>query len=177
MNAKNDMLIFELCRDPKYLIKDDGTIFRKVKQTEAHPDGWRQTGCSVMTGGYLGLKYKGTMLQVSRIIWANFKKYLRADLEVNHLSGIKSDNTVSNLELCTSSTNKKHGYRYLGWKPRRGNARLSWEKVDQIRKDRRAGYTLRKISESQEVPYESVRRVVNGDTYPEHLRGSSHDED
>ena len=47
---------------------------------------------------------------VHRLMGLTFLK-LAPKLEVNHLNGLKLDNNISNLEVCTKSENIKHAYR------------------------------------------------------------------
>lgn len=49
-------------------------------------------------------------LHVHRIVLLTFKP-IDKDLQVNHIDGIKSNNTLINLEWCTDSENKIHAYK------------------------------------------------------------------
>ena len=58
--------------------------------------------------------------------------------QINHISGVKDDNRVENLEWCTSSENTKHSYDILGrvgktnMKGRFGKLNVLSKKVQQI---------------------------------------------
>jgi hypothetical protein len=51
--------------------------------------------------------------------------------EINHINGIKDDNSINNLEWCTRSENLKHAHRTGLTK---GNAKLTTELVREIRR-------------------------------------------
>jgi hypothetical protein len=64
----------------------------------------------------IAVRHKGKTLnkKVHRLI---AEKYIINPLnkkQVNHKNGIKSDNTIKNLEWVTQSENLKHSYKYLG---------------------------------------------------------------
>lgn len=69
--------------------------------------------------GYLRVRvYKGNTrvtLKVHRAVAQAFIPNPKNLPEVNHINGIKNDNSVENLEWCTASDNEKHAYR-LGLK-------------------------------------------------------------
>lgn len=44
-----------------------------------------------------------------------------AGKQCNHINGIKTDNSIDNLEYCTASENHYHSYQVLGKKAARGN--------------------------------------------------------
>ncbi|MDF2605918.1 MAG: putative endonuclease [Bacillales bacterium] len=88
-------------------------------------------------------------------------------LEINHISEIKSDNSISNLELCTRKENMNKSRKKLG-----GNKRLGWELARNIReefqlsKDKKStfiNYYLTKIEQS--FTYSAIENVLNGKTY------------
>lgn len=64
--------------------------------------------------GYVQFKLggrKGRCVFIHRIIWETFMGKIPLGLEINHKDGIKSNNKLSNLEICTSSENQKHAYQ------------------------------------------------------------------
>lgn len=55
---------------------------------------------------------------VHRIVWeAHNNKQIPEGLQINHINGIRADNHISNLEVCTASENILHSFRVLGKKP------------------------------------------------------------
>ena len=48
---------------------------------------------------------------VHRLVAETFYEGVADKFEVNHISGIKDDNSLDNLEFCTRSENMKHAYR------------------------------------------------------------------
>lgn len=102
------------------------------------------------------------------------KAFLTADdarPEVNHKSGVKSDNSASNLEWVTKSENSKHAYR-TGLRERKGptpkfgmdnpGARHSTEVVLAIVAARANGETFKQISERLGVSQAQACRIANG---------------
>lgn len=170
MSATNDKLIFELCEDSNYQIKEDGTILTIIQRNGKPGVSWRSAGGSHTPHGYLSMRYKGTALMMHRVIWAKFKNYLRCDLVINHINGNKKDNSLGNLELVTERTNQKHAYSIGMKRVQRGNAKLSWNKVREIRNDWNNGqYTLRKLQEKYVVPKSTLHGIVTGKTYKPEL--------
>jgi hypothetical protein len=67
--------------------------------------------------GYLGVTLfrdkKRKIFLVHRIVALTFIGEIHKGIQVNHKNGIKADNRIENLELCTASENQKHSYRVL----------------------------------------------------------------
>ena len=55
-------------------------------------------------------KGKPKKFYVHRLVLTAFKGVDHDNKEVNHINGIKSDNTLANLEWCTHKRNLKHAY-------------------------------------------------------------------
>ena len=87
---------------------DDGRI-RRVGKSELSP---RAVGA-----GYRGVHLSKDNVQVQagvhRLVWAAFNGPIPAKMWINHKSGIKTDNSLGNLELSTPSENQKHSYEVL----------------------------------------------------------------
>ncbi|MBO9099449.1 MULTISPECIES: HNH endonuclease [unclassified Rhizobium] len=55
-----------------------------------------------------------TWVSGHREVWKAFEGPIPEDAEINHINGIKTDNKLSNLELCSRSENAVHASRVLG---------------------------------------------------------------
>ena len=75
----------------------------------------RYIKCSPTKGGYrkVSLCYKGgvTTKLVHRVVMESYKPTGNQDLDVNHIDGDKTNNSLSNLEWCSRSENIKHAFK------------------------------------------------------------------
>lgn len=71
--------------------------------------------------GYAGVQLykngKAKWFFVHRLVAMAFLNTYKDNLQVNHKNGIKTDNTISNLEMVTASENQLHSFRVLKTKP------------------------------------------------------------
>lgn len=88
--------------------------------------------------------------------------------EINHKNGIKTDNSVQNLEYCTHSQNCKHSFDTGLQMPKRGelngNSKLTDEDVKFIRKVAANGgryYGRKKLAEHFGISEAHVKDIVN----------------
>jgi hypothetical protein len=81
---------------------------------------------------------KSRIFRVHRLVAVAFIPNLENKLEINHKDGIKTNNSIENLEWCTRSENMKHAVKTGLFKPIRGdshtNSKLNETKVRLIRK-------------------------------------------
>lgn len=91
--------------------------------------------------------------------------------EVNHKDGDKANNQLGNLEYITHQENIIHSFRELNRTvtvPRgekSGNAKLTDEKIVEIRKRAAAGETRRAIAEDYGVSHVNITHIVNRKTW------------
>lgn len=125
---------------------------------------------------YVVLKMKGRKdrcRQVGRIVAEAFIPNPRNCTEVNHISGIPSDNRVSNLEWVTRSENQWHASRTGLLRPSRGEdrtfAKLKEAQIPLIRARFASGESQRKIARSLHVAQTSISKIILGKTW-KHVR-------
>lgn len=83
-------------------VNNDGTIFNsRNKKLKQYNDR-----------GYLKVSI-GKVFYVHRIVCEAYHGIPTTKLDVNHINGIKNDNSPSNLEWVTRSENQIHAYRIL----------------------------------------------------------------
>lgn len=94
-----------------YLISDEGEIYSKYKN--------RALKQTINDRGYkaVSLCKDGVrkVREVHRLVAEAFlEKTISGYAEVNHIDGIKTNNSINNLEWVTKGDNLKHAYRVLG---------------------------------------------------------------
>jgi len=107
---------------------------------------------------------------VHRLIALTFLGERPEGNQINHKSGIKSDNSVSNLEYCTQSENALHSYRIGLQKPKPGstnnNAKLTEQDVKEIREfvkqSGKRNYGRDALAEKYGVSSAHIKDIVNG---------------
>lgn len=89
--------------------------------------------------------------------------------QINHINGIKTDNSIVNLEWVTNSENQLHAYK-LGLQPSRagegnGRATLTDKKVTIIKELYNSGKGAKEVSEILGVSLYTVRAIIAGKTW------------
>lgn len=153
--------------DDRYLIDEDGSIYstnyknsgktRKLKPAKSK-DGYYQTMIKRKDGRYISKK-------IHKLVALAY--FGESDLHVNHIDGVKSNNSVSNLEYCTISENIKHAYRNGLMERKRGslngNSKITEEDVLFIRnqaKERGRYYGRKELSKKFGISESQVKDIV-----------------
>jgi len=86
-----------------YELSQEGLIFKVNKS------GIKKTTKSKY--GYHFISYSGKTFFIHRLVWETFVGIIPKGLQINHIDGNKSNNSLSNLELVTPAENIHHAYR------------------------------------------------------------------
>lgn len=115
-----------------YFISREGKVIRRY-------DG-REMKASKINKGYLAIRIPTPMFsehrdgrkcyRVHRLVAMFYLPDYSEDLQVNHKNGIKTDNRVENLEMCTNAENVYHAWNVLDSTKRRQLASLNGKKKD-----------------------------------------------
>ena len=99
--------IWKFYKDTDYRISDIGQVLNTRKNVEVTPfpnkDGYLLVN--------LWDKGRNIIISVHRLVAETFIENPLSKREVNHIDGIKTNNTAINLEWNSSSENKQHGIR------------------------------------------------------------------
>ena len=142
-------------------VSDDGMIrrpncepYRPVKDK----DGYVQV-CQKNNG-------RGLTLKIHRAVAETFIGPI-AGLDVNHLNGVKDDNRVCNLQICTKSENHIHARRVLGVLvgERANGAKLTNEQAQEIYNAMRRGEKAKDIAARHGVQPKVCHRILRGERW------------
>lgn len=157
--------------DGKYLISNHGKLKSiNGKYSKKHPDGYITIGC-IDSVGYrvFTMRRPGFKERVRAHTLVcnafNIKPISEIKLCVNHLDGNKLNNNHTNLEWCTGADNIKHAVA-TGLMNLKGenhyNCKLSNDKVIEMRRVRKEGWTYQKIGDYFGVDRRQASDVVRG---------------
>lgn len=139
--------LWKVSRNEKYLVSDYGDIINIRTKYELQHSPCKKHGYHLV-GSHVS--HNGTPL-VHRIVYETFIGDIPKGLQINHLDGNKSNNHLSNLEVCTASENIKHAIRTGLLTPHKGEdigtSKVTTEEVKQMYELFKVGYPNEHVGE------------------------------
>jgi hypothetical protein len=133
----------------------------KILRTVLH-----QTGYYVFSTRLAGRKSPAILLRIHRLVAQAFIPNPSNKPFVNHLDGVKTNNTPSNLEWATAKENSRHAWDNGLAETRKGEestfSKLSLEQVIAIRNEYAAGgINMRDLGKKYGVVHSAISKIVN----------------
>lgn len=155
----------------KYAITTDGRVYshsrvddtgrlRKGRWLKSNVDGYGYLQVSLFSGG-VGKKHK-----VHRLVAEAFISNPQLCSQVNHISGIKTNNDVSNLEWVTAQQNILHAFTnglMSANGENNGRSKLTMDQVKEIRSCK--SMTKTSIAKKYGVSPSTISDIVNNKTW------------
>ncbi len=147
-----------------YRIYDNGDIFSYRKgflEPQLNNDGYYSITLCV--------DYKIKRFLVHRLLFLNFVGDIPDGLQINHIDGVKTNNNLSNLELCTPLENTRHAWSLGLVKKKLGEqtslAKITETKVREIRKLFKLGLTQVEIAKKFNIHQTNVHYIISNKTW------------
>lgn len=145
----------------RYIVKKNGTKqFRKGKILNP----------SIDTKGYRQVRLQGGKIEkVSRLIAKTFLTNPNNLPQVNHINGIKTDDSVINLEWCSNSYNQIHAYSNGLQPSKKGinnpKSKLTEQEVINIKKLHESGLKSKHLADRFNISYSTINSIINGKSW------------
>ena len=168
VNKDKEKRFIQRIREGKIEIDPETGIAHSVfrRQMTSKNNGYIQTFCG------------GETIFVHRLVWMYVYGEIPDGYDINHKNGDKSDNRIDNLELMTRSQNVVHARNVLGRiigvygrsfpGSKNGNAKLSWDKIHEIRKMYATGnYTQSDLGKKFGVSQTIIGGIIRNESWIE----------
>jgi hypothetical protein len=146
---------------PRYEINQESIIrvadTKKIKQQYIGSTGYYMISCSYNN--------KTKPLRVHRLLAETFIPNPNNLPDINHKNGIKTDNSIDNLEWCTHLENMQHAFKTglaNNTGEKNGQAKLNKEQVQEIRKLLADGISQYKIAKLYPVSRSAILGIKIG---------------
>jgi NUMOD4 motif/HNH endonuclease len=145
----------------QYMISNKGNLYSVIRNKfldgQVNKAGYKRIGIRDFSG-------KRNYLSIHRLVGFAFIPLVEGKNEINHIDGIKTNNTVENLEWVTGSENCKHafdtGLRLPTYGKANGMSKLTNEQVLNIREERKNGTTYAWLSLKYGVNRRTISKIV-----------------
>lgn len=97
----------EIKQSPFYMVSNKGRI-KSFKPSGSKPFEKELILKQKKSNEYLYFSMNKKRVSSHRTIWTAFNGEIPKGMQINHINGIKSDNRMENLELCTGKQNMNH---------------------------------------------------------------------
>ena len=150
-----------------YTINDMGEIFSDISgKMKTRNKG--QTDYQIIN--FMTVDGKKKTYRVHRLVMMAFYPTKSMDLlEVNHIDGDKKNNSLQNLEWCSSSENQKHAFQLGLQKARKGSAsnfaKLSKKDIERIFALREKGWLQKDIANKVGCTRSNISHILNNKTW------------
>jgi hypothetical protein len=90
---------------------EDGNLYHKNSMGNQVKEG-DLVGCVDKSTGYVRASVKNKRYYVHRIIWEMYNGTMPEGMQIDHISGIRSDNRIENLRVVTHTINMRNQKKY-----------------------------------------------------------------
>jgi hydroxymethylpyrimidine pyrophosphatase-like HAD family hydrolase len=161
-----------------YMISNYGRVLSLPKKINQKKGSYKYTdrkilNPSVNEKGYHHIRLykngKQYTFRVHRLVYSTFVNKIPNGYEINHLDCDKSNNSISNLEICTRQENMNHAVKEGRIKGKKGSSnhfsKFTSSQVKLIRHEYSKGISIRELSENYNVNWCTIQRIVKNKTY------------
>ena len=152
-----------------FMISNFGDVWSKRTNIILVPTATK-AGYNTISTRLFGRWGGAKVIRIHRMVAEAFIKNPENKPYVNHLDGNKKNNNVCNLEWCTAKENSIHAYKTglakVGSGANNPGATLTWEQVEEIRKNYKENKETHKtIAERYGVERTCITNMLNNVTY------------
>lgn len=152
-----------------FMISNTGRIFSKRTNKEIVATIGK-TGYAMFTTKIGGRTGKSIAFKVHRLVAESFIDNVDDKPYVNHIDGVKTNNTVQNLEWCTAKENVNHaiktGLHVIKFGEDHGSTKLNEEIVRKVRSLYATGlYSYADIAKEMNLKTRTVAGIVRRETW------------